>query len=349
MSGSVRLAVVGAGWWSANHHLPSLTAHPHADVIAVCDPVEARAKGLGEHARARHFATLDAAVTALELDAAVISTPHATHHAIARTAIDAGMHVFVEKPLALTAADAFDLVTRAEDADVHLSVGYTHHFEDGARFVRHAVRTEIGELLQVTMEFSSRAGELFAAAHRNEAADDPFIRHPEGYSAANGGGQAHTQLTHALGMLCWTTDEQIDRIAAFTRSRSLEVDVDDAAAFRLRNGATGVIVGTGDTAPHLPVRQHIRYTGTAGVVEQDLHRARVILHRDDGSLVVREPGQHQPAYRAGEPVRAFVNLIRDEGPNHSPGRPAACAVAATEALLRSAATGQVVRPPVLPA
>lgn len=342
----VRVTVVGAGWWATDHHLPALLRHPDARVVAVCDPVEARARALADPAGAQTFASLTDALAAGGIDAVVVSTPSASHHRLAAAALDAGLPTFVEKPLTLTAADAVDLLRRAESAGTHLMVGYTHQFESGAAFARTAVREHIGRLVQVTVEFSSRAGTLYAAAESGGTAGPG--QHPEAYSAANGGGQAHTQLSHALGMLCWVTGDEVATVAAVTDHRGLSVDVDDAAAFRLRGGATGVAVSSGATAPLLPARQHIRYLGTDGVVEQDLHHARVVLHRADGSQVVREPGQHEPAYRAGEPVRAFVDLVLGRGKNPAPARPAAAAVAATEALLTAAATGTVVDVPSVP-
>ncbi|NEE04717.1 Gfo/Idh/MocA family protein [Phytoactinopolyspora halotolerans] len=334
----VKVVVVGAGWWSANHHLPALLAHPNAEVVAVCDPVAGRAEALAQRAGCPAFAGVEQALQTTSPDAAVISTPHVTHHALGAAAIGAGLHVLMEKPLALTAAEAFDLVNRAENAGVQLSVGYTHQFDPSATFARAAVQSDIGMLLQVTVEYSSRAGRLFAAAQgaRREYADsEPGAPHPETYSLGNGGGQAHTQLTHALGMLCWSTGDDVAEIAAFSASRALDVDVDDAAAFRLRGGATGVVIGSGDTGANLPPRQHIRYHGTTGIVEHDLYRARVRLHRHDGSMVVREPGQHEPAYRAGEPARAFIDLLSGRGTNLGPPGPAAAAVATVEALLES--------------
>ena len=66
-----------------------------------------------------------------------------------------------------------------------------------------------------------------------------------------------------------------------------------------------------------------------------------LLPLADTVWAVREPGQHEPAYRAGEPVRAFVDLVLGRGENLGPGGDAAAAVAATEALLVAARTGTV--------
>ncbi len=353
--GPVRVAVVGAGWWGSAYHVPALAAHPDALLVAVCDVDRTRARDAVEQTggqgatpvRARTFTDLGAALDAVELDAVVVATPSAAHHGVAVQAIDARLHVLVEKPLALTADDAFDLVRRSERAGIELSVGYTAQHAPAARFARDMVRTRIGRLVQVTVEFSSSAGELFAAA----ATGGTMSRgqHPAAYSAANGGGMAHTQLSHALGMLTWATGEEVAVIGGITATHGLEVDVDDAFVFRLRGGATGVAVATGTVRGPLPARQHIRYQGTEGVVEQDMLRARTVLYRADGSRLVREPGQHEPAYRAGEPARAFVDLVRGAATeNPAPARPAAAAVAAVETALRAAHQGGLLPVPPLP-
>jgi predicted dehydrogenase len=345
---TVDVALVGAGWWAANHHLPALAGHPHARVVAVCDPDRDRADELAARVGARSFPTAADAWTAVPVDAVVVATPHAFHHEVVAAALDAGLHVLVEKPMTLTAADAFDLVRRAEEAGVHLTVGYTHHFQPAALAARDAVANDIGDLLQVTVEFSSRTGPLFERAERGESGDRPEQQHAESYSAEHGGGQAHTQLTHALGMLTWVTGDQLTEVAAFTSSGGLDVDVDDAAAFRLASGATGVAVGTGRTADAVPVREHLRYHGTAGVVEQDLARGRTVVRRADGTAVVTELAEEEPAYDPGAPARAFVGLVRGEGPDLAPARPAAATVAAIEALLTAAREGRVVAVPQLP-
>ncbi|NED95373.1 Gfo/Idh/MocA family oxidoreductase [Phytoactinopolyspora alkaliphila] len=352
MSPSVRVAVVGAGWWSSSHHLPALVAHPGAELVGVADSDSARAARVAASYGVPAFSSLDDVVAAGRAEAAVIATPHATHHALTRQALTQGLHVLVEKPLALTSGDAFDLMRLAESRRRHLSVGYTHQYEDVADAVRAAVHADIGELVQVTVEYSSRAGRLFAAAEAGAASTTvdvpPGQPHPEAYSAANGGGQAHTQLTHALGMLCWTTGRELSDVAAFTDHRGFEVDVSDVAAFTLSGGATGVAVATGATPAGVPVRQHIRYAGTEGTVSHDLFRTEAHVHRTDGATRAVRHDQHQAPYRAGEPARAFIDLVHGDGPNRGPARPAAAAVAAVEAILESARRGTPVRVAQLP-
>lgn len=324
----VRVGVVGAGWWATAHHLPALAAHPGARLAGVVDRDPDRAAEAAAAFGTTAYPDLGALLA--DVDAVVVATPHDTHHAVVMPCLARGRHVLVEKPLALSFDDAAAMARAADEAGVHLVVGYTHQFEELAAFVRDAVRHRIGRLLQVTVEYSSRAARLYDGGS---------------YGAEHGGGQARTQLTHALGMLCWVTGEEATAVAAFTAGRGLGVDVDDAAILRLSGGATATASSSGATPPGVPVRQHLRYLGSDGAVDHDLFRGEAVLHLADGSRVVREHGQHEPPYRAGEPARRFVDLVAAGGENPAPPGPAVAAVAAVEAVLESARRGAVVTPP----
>ncbi len=94
--GPPRIAVVGTGWWSANHHVPSLASYDGADLVALCDPQRDRAEQLAaEHGVPTVVADLDELLE-LRPDGVVIATPHVTHHELAARALDAGVHVLVE-------------------------------------------------------------------------------------------------------------------------------------------------------------------------------------------------------------------------------------------------------------
>ncbi|TDD99013.1 Gfo/Idh/MocA family protein [Jiangella asiatica] len=334
--GAPRIAVVGTGWWAASHHIPALARYDGAELVALCDPLPERAGELASrYGVPRVASSLAELIDDGGVDGVVVATPHATHHELARAALDAGLHVLVEKTMTTTAADAFDLVTAAEAAGLHLSVGYTYQYSATVDFAREAVRGEIGELVQVIAEFSSVTADIFAASGDSGT-----------YSARLGGGQAHTQVTHVMGMVCWVTGREVSQVVAFTDHRGFGVDLDDVAAFRFDGGGTGVVASTG--MGRQGIRHGVRYIGTTGSVDQDLLAARVVLHRADSSRVVRVPPASQPAYPTEAPARSFADLIAGTGPNRAPARPAAATVAFLETMLTAARTGRAERVPPLP-
>jgi predicted dehydrogenase len=120
----VKIAVVGAGGWGINH-VRAFARAKGAQLVAVGDPSEAavnRAAGFAPNAR--KLRGLDEVLQQPDVDAVVLATPAVAHAAHARQALEAGKHVFVEKPLALNAADADEVVHAAERAQRTLMVGH---------------------------------------------------------------------------------------------------------------------------------------------------------------------------------------------------------------------------------
>jgi predicted dehydrogenase len=111
---------------------------PLADLVAVVDSDEARAFSTGVTYGAEGFADFRALIG--KVDAVAIAAPTSDHHAIAAELIDAGIHVFVEKPIAVTIADAADLVARADKAGVVLQVGHIERFSPAFQELANRVR-----------------------------------------------------------------------------------------------------------------------------------------------------------------------------------------------------------------
>src|SRR3954471_17452625 len=258
----VRVGVVGTGWWATQHHIPSLLAYDHCDVVALADPDPmnlgraAQAFGIDRTYR-DHRALLDAG----DVDCLVVAVPHAYHYAIARDALDAGVHVLVEKPMVLRAAEAWDLVERADRGGLHLSVGYTyHHTRHAGRAKQAFERGELGELVAVSGLFASMVESYYRGNPEDYRGVFEFPvtgPNPDTYSnpALAGGGQGQTQVTHAMGMVFWLTGARATEVSAYMESRDAPVDLADAIAYRLDNGAVGTMSSTGTLKPGQPNQQ----------------------------------------------------------------------------------------------
>jgi predicted dehydrogenase len=141
----MRVALAGCGYWGAKH-VRVLHATEGVDELVL---VDSREDPLQPLARSYKIASCHSALeTALEhVDAVFVTTPPSTHMALALAAIEAGKHVMVEKPLALTAKDARILVTAAAEAGVVLMVGHTFEYNPAVQKLAQLVRTkELGEL-----------------------------------------------------------------------------------------------------------------------------------------------------------------------------------------------------------
>ncbi len=142
----VRLGLAGLGYWGPNlaRNFDEL-----AELAWLCelDP-DLRERFALRYPRARLTADFDELLADAELDAVVIATPVVTHYELARCALEAGKHVFVEKPPALAAAEVEELVALAEERGVALMPGHLLLYHPGVRRLKQIVDSgELGDIL----------------------------------------------------------------------------------------------------------------------------------------------------------------------------------------------------------
>ena len=144
----INVGLIGYGYWGPNL-ARNLAETPAFEVAAIAD---ARPERLGLAAR-RHrgvttFADARALLDCSSIDAVVIATPIATHHPLAKAAIERGKHVLVEKPLAASCREAEELAAAADRRGVRLMVDHTFVYTGAVRTIRAIVEShELGELL----------------------------------------------------------------------------------------------------------------------------------------------------------------------------------------------------------
>ncbi len=347
MAARPRIAVVGAGWWSTLAHLPALAGAGHAELAALVDPDPQRLSTVSERfGVTRTHADHTELLAAGGIDGLIVSTPHTTHYRIARDALEAGIHVLVEKPMTLRAWEAWDLVARAERRGLRLMVGYTAQFTARAAHVEDLVRHRIGELVAVQGLFASSV-EILLRGRASElpSASAPVLRpNPDTYAdpALAGGGQGQTQATHLAGMIFSVTGKRAVDVAAFMEHRDLPVDLADAISWRFDGGGVGSLLATGTVAFGHPNENTVRYYGTDGLVIQDFRSGKVEAHLGDGTLEALAALPDDEAYPVAAPALRFAEGISGGGGGPAPGSVGAMAVEFLEAAYRSAAEGRPV-------
>src|SRR5689334_1078888 len=116
----VRCGLVGFGAWG-QHRAQSIAAPPEARLAAIAAPsASSRAAAARAHPQAKIYADHCAMLAEVKLDIVDIVTPSHTHFEIATAALDAGCHVLLEKPMALSIADCRAMVQRARERGRHL-------------------------------------------------------------------------------------------------------------------------------------------------------------------------------------------------------------------------------------
>ncbi len=124
----VRVGIVGAGYVAA-HHLRALTALPFIEVVGICDPDQSRAQSLAAKFGVKGVYPDLGAMAAARPQVVHVLTPPEFHCPLALQAMDMGCHVFVEKPMAETVEECDQMIARARERGVKLSVNHSDRFD----------------------------------------------------------------------------------------------------------------------------------------------------------------------------------------------------------------------------
>ncbi|MFM1872000.1 MAG: hypothetical protein RL398_1422, partial [Planctomycetota bacterium] len=149
---ATRLALLGSGF-IADVHLQALKAVRDVEVVAICDPAPGRAERLAKrHGVARWFVSLDEMLAAQPVDAVHLLVPPGLHKDLALQCLAKGLHVFVEKPLALSSSDCAELLAAATQCGRVLAVNHNQTFHPSiVRLRRHLAAGRLGKLEHVEL------------------------------------------------------------------------------------------------------------------------------------------------------------------------------------------------------
>lgn len=192
MTDKLRVGIIGSGGIAEGAHAPGYKAIPDdCELVACCDVRPERAKAFAERFDLAHWYTdYRELLTLPELDAVSVCTPPFMHRDATVAALDAGLHVLCEKPMAMNVAEAQDMVAAAERAGKVLTIGHQQRFSPAAQAVKRAV--DAGEL-----------GDIYyakTAALRNRGAPTWGVFH---IRKLNGGGPLIDIGVHALDVTMW--------------------------------------------------------------------------------------------------------------------------------------------------
>jgi UDP-N-acetyl-2-amino-2-deoxyglucuronate dehydrogenase len=190
------------------------------------------------------------------VDVVCICTPSGQHAAQAIAAAEAGKHVLVEKPMALTIDDAEGMISACEKRGVKLGVVLQRRVEPLFQHIHQAIQS--GDLGDLTL------GLVTMAYHRPQAYYDQADW--RGTWALDGGGVLMNQGIHLVDLLIWYMGDPEDVEAyADTLHRDIEVEDTLTAMLRFRNGALATITATTTAAPGFPHKLEI--FGTRGGIQ----------------------------------------------------------------------------------
>lgn len=297
-------------------HAALLNENADTRLVAVVAPDQAENNLFASEQGIPRFTTFENALAALEIDAAIISSPNEAHFDQAVACIQVGLPVLVEKPLVATLNDAAKLVEMADACDARILVG--HH------------RT-YSPLLEIARNFLASAQFGLPVSVQGSA----LFYKPQDYFAAGpwrirkGGGPILINLIHEVGILRHLFGE-IDSVTAQTSHAARRFEVEDTAAVTLSftNGALGTFLlsdvsasskswemtaGENPAYPFFPDQDCYHFAGTMGSLDFPSMRVRSYTGDDTRSWWTSFSEQRLTVAREdplARQLRHFVEVAR---------------------------------------
>ncbi len=239
--GKIGMGVIGCGSIAEIAHLPSIDRTPGVELIATCDTDEARAREAAEKWGAHAWHTdyekmLDEQHN--NLDAVIIASPPNVHCEQGVAVAEAKLHLIVEKPLAVTNREAWDIVEACKKAGVKLMVGCDRRFWLQNQWAKQLVEDDvIGKVMmgRATMHEHVRF-------YQDNFAKTDFRLKPE----IVGGSAVSDTGAHAIDLLIWLLGSRVKRVVGVAKRNVLPESyskADDTAVIMMEheNGAFGYV------------------------------------------------------------------------------------------------------------
>jgi predicted dehydrogenase len=319
---TVRVGQAGLGEWGKNlaRNFADL-----ADLAWLSDPAEGKAEEFsGRYPQARWADAFEEMLADESLDAVVVATPVPTHYELARQALEAGKHVFVEKPPAMKSSEIDELVSIAEERDLVLMPGHLLLYHPGVLKLKELV--DGGELGDVLMVYGNRQNLGVIRKHENAL-----------WSLG----------VHDLSVILYLLDE--DPVEAVALGQSLlKTGVEDVVFCYLRFPSGKIAhMHLSWLDPHKMRKMTVVGTEKMAVFDDmELDRKVTVYEKSPwkpvdtyGEWQTRTGDIHIPKIPTDEPLklecRAFLSLVEGEGDRRRVARDGARVVRALDMLTTS--------------
>lgn len=265
-SGGLALGVLGVGN-IGRVHLQSALAMDGVDAAAAADPVRAN-RDWADRAGVRTYDDYATLLASEDLDAAVVALPPFLHADAVERAAEAGVDVFVEKPLARSTAEADRLLETAASAGIAVGVDHTLRYQPDVRGVKREYdEGRVGHVPYATM---TRVNDGHLGRPPAEDAPSSWPLDAE----AAGGGALLELGVHCLDVLEWLFGDL--EVVGATVDGTLALPVEDAATVLLWGPETGTTItfhcGTYQWEELPEVNTRLRLEGVAGTITAADHR-----------------------------------------------------------------------------
>jgi predicted dehydrogenase len=329
----VRIGIAGCGM-AARIHLDRLSALDGVAIVGCADPDLTAAAALADRASlgastgggvpVPAFADHRDLLRSVTPDVLAVFTPHLSHYRVAMDALQAGCHVFVEKPLSTNVQEADDIVSLARGRDLKVGVG--HQFRLCPSLIEARQRIAAGTIGPLRLVTCTLARPWLTTLGKEERAWRLNAQ-------ATGGGILADAGDHLIDALLWTTGQVAREVGAIQNELDTGIDLVTAAAIRLADGTPVALAISGISPGGLFALDYFGELGRLRATDQTLEEERFDTPRRDVALRL-----------STETIDSnFVAALANGSSLCCPADQALDTVRLLEAIARSATTGQVVR------
>jgi predicted dehydrogenase len=329
----LRIGVAGCGK-AARIHLDRLLALDGVAIVGCADPDRSAAEALadrvalasegGSDARVPCFGDHRELLRSVVPDAVAVFTPHLAHYRVTMDALQAGCHVFIEKPLSTNLQEAAEIVGLAKARDLKVGVG--HQFRLCPSLIEARQRIIDGVIGPVRLVTGTLARPWLTTLPPAERSWRSQAKQP-------GGGMLADVGDHLIDALLWTTRQPAREVAAVQSERDAGIDIATAACIRLADGTPVTLAISGVSPGSHFALDYFGESGRLTATDQTLEEERT----DTPWREVALPGPSQTI------DGNFVAALANRSALCCPADQALDTVRLLEAVGRSAATGEVVR------
>ena len=318
----LRLGIIGLGNMG-QFHANAIAAGKITDcrLAAVCDP---DGRQLVRHLPARGFLSSSELINSGEVDAVLIATPHYSHTTIGIEALDAGLHVLIEKPLSVHKADCERLLAAHRGQKQVFAAMFNQRTDPYYLKLREMIRDdELGTIRRINWIVTHwfRTAVYYASSSWRAT------------WAGEGGGVLLNQSPHQLDLWQWLfgMPTKVRAFCQFGRYHDIEVEDDVTAYFEYENGTTGVLITSTGEAPGTD-RLEIAAEKGRVIIQDDrfywtrneVPMSKFSKESPDGFAKPQTSEMEIPIAGHGgqhnEVLQNFVNAILSRGTPHRSGR-----------------------------
>ncbi|MCL4248061.1 MAG: Gfo/Idh/MocA family oxidoreductase [Anaerolineae bacterium] len=294
---TVRFGVIGTSGWMDSFHLPAIQSHPNAQLRAVCGRNRERAEEVAEKYGCNAvYANYEVMLRNEALDAVIIATPEDLHYPMTMLALDQGLHVICEKPLALSAEQGREMYEKAEAKGVKHMIMYTSRW-----FPVFAYLKQLVDEGYIGMPYHGHFHWL------NSWSADPADEYQWYYDPERAHGVVSEVASHMIDLAQWFLGD----IQTISASLSTFVDRSQASDLPQDENDSAIILAEFANGAHGTIHCSTISRLASGIRHQD---QVVVLHGHDGTLEVHGNAWASPptakimGYRRGDESAQVLDI-----------------------------------------